>query len=158
MAALYYLYNFGSCVPSYVCKALTKGFFCSGEGFKIALVLWVMRLTTGVVTAVSIQCVPRPRSVQVAFLQCPSFEAVQQVLQSAKSQLGEVLAACEFLDAASMGLVTTHLEGVRNPLGPEGQQEAGPFYMVVETHGSSAAHDMEKLNSFLEVSSLFRCL
>ena len=73
------------------------------------------------------------------------------MLRSAKTQLGEILAACEFLDAASMGLVTSHLDGVRNPLESEGQQEGGTFYMVVETHGSSVDHDMEKLNSFLEV-------
>lgn len=67
--------------------------------------------TLGVVTAVSIQCVPRPASVQLAFLACASFEHVQRVLQAAKASLGEILSACEFLDAESMAMATTYLPG-----------------------------------------------
>jgi len=73
-------------------------------------------LLAGVVTAVAIQCAPKPASVQLAFFQCPSFTAVQQVLLSAKRQLGEILSAVEFLDAESLHMVTTHLPGVVNPL------------------------------------------
>lgn len=34
----------------------------------------------GVVTAVAVQCAPRPASVQLAFLQCPSYSHVLRVL------------------------------------------------------------------------------
>ncbi len=102
---------------------------------------------------------------QVAFLEAPSFEAVQAVLARAKAQLGEILSAVEFLDAESMSMVTQHLEGVRNPLSASGSdsssdssssgsgEQGGPFYMVVETSGSHEAHDAEKLEAFLEVSN-----
>ncbi|KAI8477357.1 MAG: hypothetical protein J3K34DRAFT_453004 [Monoraphidium minutum] len=134
--------------------------------------------TLGIVTAVSIQCAPRPASVQLAFLSCPSFTAVTATLALARRRLGEVLSAVEFLDTASMDLVCAHLPGAANPLQPAGGGgggEAGggsespaaagggdgsgggsggsggaPFYMLIETHGSCAAHDEAKLEGFLE--------
>jgi D-2-hydroxyglutarate dehydrogenase len=99
---------------------------------------------------VAIQCAPLPASVQLALLACPSFDAVQAVLRRAKRGLGEILAAVEFLDDASMHLVTNHLEGVINPLARDGSSGVSPFYMVVETHGSNARHDQEKMEEFLE--------
>lgn len=123
----------------------------------------VLLASAGVVTAVAIQCAPKPSSVQVAFLQCPSFEAVQQVLSQAKHQLGEILSAVEFLDSGSLSLATSLLPGVSNPLGNTGAAAAAgaaagagagsPMYMVIETQGSSEAHDKEKLEGFLEVGS-----
>lgn len=125
-------------------------------------------------TAVSIQCAPKPASVQLAFLSCPTFEAVQGVLRLAKRRLGEILSACEFLDSASMDMALRHLPGVSNPLqapgsgsdagshggggsggvadaaSADGTGRAAPFYMLIETHGSSEAHDAEKLEGFLE--------
>lgn len=68
----------------------------------------------------------------------------------------------EFLDAACSDLATTHLPGVSNPLEQSGQQGEGegdnsaaasPFYMLVETHGSDADHDKQKMERFLEVCS-----
>ena len=34
-------------------------------------------------------------------------------------------------------------------------QAASPFYMLIETHGSNAKHDTEKLDMFLEVSAAY---
>uniref|UniRef100_A0A061SMM5 D-2-hydroxyglutarate dehydrogenase n=1 Tax=Tetraselmis sp. GSL018 TaxID=582737 RepID=A0A061SMM5_9CHLO len=102
--------------------------------------------TLGVITAVSLLCPPMPSSVQVTFLAAPSFAAVQGVLSKARAGLGEVLSACEFLDAASLSVVSEHVEGAKSPLGGSGH----PFYMVVETSGSDARHDREKLEAFLE--------
>jgi len=102
--------------------------------------------TLGVVTGVSILCPPAPTSVQVTFLAVPSFKAVQSVLQKARTRLGEVLSACEFLDSTSLEVVTTHVETAINPL--EGNQH--PFYMVIETSGSNVEHDRQKLEMFLE--------
>lgn len=102
--------------------------------------------TLGVVTQVAVQCPPRPASVQLAFLSCASFQAVQRVLQRAKGMLGEVLSAVEFLDGASMGMATGYLPGVTNPLaGPP-----APFFMLVEAQGSCAEHDSAKMGSFLQ--------
>ncbi|KXZ53063.1 hypothetical protein GPECTOR_8g57 [Gonium pectorale] len=137
--------------------------------------------TLGIVTAVAIQCAPRPASVQVALLACPSFAAVTATLAAARRRLGEVLSAVEFLDTAASTLTTAHLDGVRNPLVAEtagggvnggGWGEAtggggevtrgsawspassgasgGPFYVLVETHGSDEEHDRQKMERFLE--------
>ncbi|EFJ45502.1 hypothetical protein VOLCADRAFT_63840 [Volvox carteri f. nagariensis] len=127
--------------------------------------------TLGIITAVAIQCAPRPASVQLALLACPSFQAVTATLRAARRVLGEVLSAVEFLDQACSHLATRHLEGVRNPLvqqlqpleGPQGGGEGGagathgsadaqsaPFYMLVETHGSDVDHDQQKMERFLE--------
>lgn len=84
----------------------------------------MLHLPAGVVTAVAIQCPPKPSSVQVAFLQCPSFAAVQQVLAQAKRQLGEILSAVEFLDSGSLALATSLLPGVSNPLQQPGAATA----------------------------------
>ncbi len=124
--------------------------------------------TLGVVTAVAVQCAPRPRSVQLAFLACPSFEHVTAALRTARTTLYEILSAVEFLDERCMRMATAHLEGVRNPLAgaAEGQGGAGagagagageagetsPFYMLVETHGSDPEHDRQKMERFLEAA------
>ncbi len=55
-----------------------------------------------------------------------------------------------------MDLACTYLEGVSNPLAGHGAESAGErgsqaFYVLVETSGSEARHDAEKLEGFLEV-------
>jgi D-2-hydroxyglutarate dehydrogenase len=102
--------------------------------------------TLGLITAVAIHCPPRPLAVNVSYLAVPSFEAAQQVFVAAKRDLGEVLSAFEFLDRESLDITLRHLPGAKDPL-PSCQ---APFYLVVETSGSSAAHDSEKLERFLE--------
>eukprot|EP00731_Ephydatia_muelleri_P020576 Em0013g303a len=72
-----------------------------------------------------------------------SFEAVWQTYLTAKTFLGEILSAVEFMDAASMQLVEKHL-ALCNPISPQ------PFYALVETSGSSDAHDKMKLDTFFE--------
>eukprot|EP00879_Flechtneria_rotunda_P026430 GHRR01028181.1.p1 GENE.GHRR01028181.1~~GHRR01028181.1.p1 ORF type:complete len:484 (+),score=127.00 GHRR01028181.1:517-1968(+) len=109
----------------------------------------------GVITSVAVQCATKPSSVQVALLQCASFAAVQQVLKNAKQQLGEILSAVEFLDQEAMNIYLGHSEGAVNPLAQSAEAAAaadsgGPFYMVVETQGSSETHDKEKLEGFFE--------
>ncbi|KAL5471360.1 hypothetical protein EMCRGX_G029471 [Ephydatia muelleri] len=99
--------------------------------------------TLGVVTAISILTPPRPKAVNVAFMGCSSFEAVWQTYLTAKTFLGEILSAVEFMDAASMQLVEKHL-ALCNPISPQ------PFYALVETSGSSDAHDKMKLDTFFE--------
>ncbi|EFN52862.1 hypothetical protein CHLNCDRAFT_26350 [Chlorella variabilis] len=115
--------------------------------------------TLGLITAVAIHCPPRPSAVNVCYLAVPSFEAAQQVFVAAKQQLGEVLSAFEFLDRESLLITLRHLPGAKDPL-PSCQarrtarrgplSRAAPLYVLVETSGSSAAHDGEKLGGFLE--------
>jgi len=109
--------------------------------------------TLGVVTAVALQCAPAPASVQSVFLAVPSFEAVTQVLLAARRQLAEILSAAEFLDDVCMSCVLEKLPGVSNPL-----PARSPFYMLLETHGSDAGHDTEKLERFLESAMSAGCV
>ncbi|KAM5325805.1 D-2-hydroxyglutarate dehydrogenase, mitochondrial isoform 3-T3 [Glossophaga mutica] len=99
--------------------------------------------TLGVITAVSILCPPKPRAVNVAFLGCPGFAEVLQTFSTCKGMLGEILSAFEFMDAECMRLVRHHLL-LACPV------QESPFYVLVETSGSRAEHDAEKLSSFLE--------
>ncbi|KAF6361331.1 D-2-hydroxyglutarate dehydrogenase [Rhinolophus ferrumequinum] len=99
--------------------------------------------TLGVITAVSILCPPKPKAVNVAFLGCPGFAEVLQTFSSCKGMLGEILSAYEFMDAECMQLVGHHLQ-LASPV------QESPFYVLIETSGSRAEHDAEKLSNFLE--------
>ena len=74
---------------------------------------------------------------------CNSFDQVLETFQVAKSNLGEILSAFEFMDNLSMACVCSNL-GLSNPIGDSN------FYVLVETSGSNANHDEEKLSSFLD--------
>ncbi|XP_074547787.1 D-2-hydroxyglutarate dehydrogenase, mitochondrial [Halichoeres trimaculatus] len=99
--------------------------------------------TLGVITAVSILCPRKPKSVNVVFLGCETFEQLLKTFQLCRGMLGEILSAFEFLDSECMRLLNTHLK-LANPISD------CPFYVVIETSGSDAAHDGEKLHNFLE--------
>ncbi|XP_034811481.1 D-2-hydroxyglutarate dehydrogenase, mitochondrial isoform X4 [Pan paniscus] len=125
--------------------------------------------TLGIITAVSILCPPKPRAVNVAFLVtcvppacgpgsprparllhpalrtpgCPGFAEVLQTFSTCKGMLGEILSAFEFMDAVCMQLVGRHLH-LASPV------QESPFYVLIETSGSNAGHDAEKLGRFLE--------
>ncbi|KAG1934959.1 D-2-hydroxyglutarate dehydrogenase, mitochondrial isoform X2 [Pimephales promelas] len=99
--------------------------------------------TLGVITAVSILCPRKPKAVNVAFLGCSSFQQLLETFQCCRGMLGEILSAFEFLDASCMKLLENHLK-LTNPI------TESPFYIVIETAGSNATHDEEKLHNFLE--------
>ena len=69
-----------------------------------------------------------------------------ETLATAKEQLGEVLAAFEFMDKAVLDQVATEK---RIPLLNDSEDNY-EFYVLVETQGSNAEHDMQKLELFLE--------
>lgn len=101
--------------------------------------------TLGIVTKLSIACPPLPASENVVFLACDSYDSVLELFKAARKQLGEILSAVEFLDAGCMDVVKQNC-GLQSPLA-----EPSPFYMLIETAGSDAAHDEEKLHKFLEL-------
>ncbi len=109
-----------------------KQLFIGGEG------------TIGVITKVSVQCPQRSQAKNVAFFGLESFEKVQQAFRQAKIQLSEILSAFELMDEHSQRIVHEVTKNNR-PLESE-----YPFYCLVETSGSNADHDSEKLQSFLE--------
>ncbi|XP_036927423.1 D-2-hydroxyglutarate dehydrogenase, mitochondrial isoform X1 [Acanthopagrus latus] len=99
--------------------------------------------TLGIITAVSILCPRKPKSVNVVFLGCETFEQLLKTFQLSRGMLGEILSAFEFLDSECMRLLNTHLK-LLNPISD------CPFYIVIETSGSDPTHDGEKLHNFLE--------
>ncbi|CAH0480834.1 unnamed protein product [Peronospora belbahrii] len=101
--------------------------------------------TLGVVTKVSILTPPRSSSTNVALLACEDFVSVQKAFVEAKKHLGEVLSAVEFMDRQSLDMVLSQQDWTKDPL-----ETPSPYYMLIETSGSNAGHDMEKLNEYLE--------
>jgi D-2-hydroxyglutarate dehydrogenase len=110
--------------------------------------------TLGVITACAIALPRLPTSVQTAFLGVETYEAVVETFVEARAHLGEVISAFEFLDAEAYALVTSSgaaaaADGgqghVRKPL-----DAACRHYVLLELSGSNAAHDQEKLHSFLK--------
>jgi len=99
--------------------------------------------TLGVVTRVAVACPARPAATNLALLSLPDWSSVDRTFRSSKRLLGEILSSCEFIDSGSMSCVTENL-GLTCPLAENN------FYMLVETSGSRAEHDEEKLTGFLE--------
>jgi len=102
-----------------------KQLFIGGEG------------TIGIVTGVSILCPQRPQAVSLAAFGVESFEKCQQTFVEAKTKLGEIISAFEFMDASSQRLMKIAKD---RSLGLEGKY---PFYCLVETSGSNSDHDQE---------------
>ncbi|CAD6195826.1 unnamed protein product [Caenorhabditis auriculariae] len=98
----------------------------------------------GVITSVTMTVVPAPDSVCSAMLGISSFENCLAVLKLAKRRLAEILSSFEFLDAAAMEALEENLK-----LAPL-LTEKSPFTILLETSGSKAEHDMEKVKNFLE--------
>jgi len=74
---------------------------------------------------------------------CSSFDAMLELLSAARVNLNEILSAFEFIDSEAMSSVMTHL-GVSNPI------TSSSFYVLIETSGSNATHDEQKLEAFLD--------
>ncbi|KAK4106831.1 hypothetical protein N658DRAFT_32229 [Parathielavia hyrcaniae] len=100
--------------------------------------------TIGIITKVSIHCPQRSPAQNVAFFGLESFDKVQRAFREAKGQLSEILSAFELMDEGSQALVR---QVTKNESPLEGQH---PFYCLIETSGSNADHDSEKLQAFLE--------
>lgn len=104
--------------------------------------------TLGIITKVALLCVPKPSSVQVAFLACKSFEDLIQAFTKAKAMLGEILSAFELIDQESLKAVQLHFK-IKVPIEPITKH---PFYILIETSGSNEQHDEEKLQHFVEAA------
>ncbi|KAF2021208.1 hypothetical protein BU24DRAFT_487673 [Aaosphaeria arxii CBS 175.79] len=109
-----------------------KHLFIGGEG------------TIGIITGISIICPQRSPAVNVAYFGLESFEQAQKAFTEAKSHLSEILSAFEMMDGRTQKIIQK-VAGTKLPL--EGDY---PFYCLIETSGSNADHDSEKLQNFLE--------
>lgn len=126
--------------------------------------------TLGIVTKVALLCIPKPASVNVAFVgkmkqnpptkflimyavinerhisACQSFEALLQTFSMAKRMLNEILSAFELIDQESLKVLQLHFK-IQSPIEPVSKY---PFYVLLETMGSNDKHDGEKLMLFIE--------
>ena len=101
--------------------------------------------TLGVITAANILCPPAPASINAALFAVDSYDKIPQILSQARRALGEILSAFEFWDSGSQALLGKHFGDISMPL-----QQASPFYVLIETHGSDAGHDQEKIAGLIE--------
>ena len=65
--------------------------------------------TLGIITRASILCAPLPNSVNVAYVSLESFDHVREVFKAARSQLGEILSAFEFVDEDCLDTLKANL-------------------------------------------------
>ncbi|PFH61093.1 hypothetical protein XA68_18247 [Ophiocordyceps unilateralis] len=117
----------------------------NNTGYDVKQLLIGAEGTLGIITKLAIQCAPRPAAVNVAYLGLGSFDAARHAFREARAHLSEILSAFELMDRRSQQLVHA-VRRHRRPL----QDEGLPFYCLVETSGSDAGHDHEKLQRFLE--------
>jgi FAD/FMN-containing dehydrogenase len=83
---------------------------------------------------------------------------VLQVLQQAKTTLSEILAALEWMDRAAVALVGKQVSIPVTMVDDKDHVTKNdndvnyyyPYYLLVETHGSSVEHDSAKMQTFLE--------
>jgi len=118
-------------------------------GYKLHQLLVGSEGTLGVITDVIFQCPPAPRSKQTALLAIPSNDAVFQVMQVARYQLGEILACLEWMDRGIVDILgRNHHLPVRLPEGKKANNNGA--LILLETHGTDESHDTEKLFAFLQ--------
>ena len=90
--------------------------------------------TLGVITAAVLRLVPRPRSVETAFVGVPSPEKALELLGVATERTAGTVTSFEIMLRMGVDLVIEHATGCRNPLaGPH------PWYVLIEL--SSQAHE-----------------
>lgn len=74
-----------------------------------------------------------------------SYEKVLGTLKKARKELGEILSAVEVMDAITIDWGRAHTQ-LTSPIGQY------PFYLLIETAGSSQEHDELKINAFLDTA------
>ncbi|KAK6634975.1 hypothetical protein RUM44_000224 [Polyplax serrata] len=99
--------------------------------------------TLGIITKVVIQCPPLPKSITVGLLGLNSFQSVLEAFKHARTNLGEILSACEMMDATGFE-TTTRTFNMKNPLSDKYQ-----FYMLLETRSGLGENDVDKMNNFV---------
>lgn len=103
--------------------------------------------TLGVVTKVALLAPRLPARVDVAFVAATDFPSCVAMLRDARSRLGDVLNAFEFMDRASLDLVVARLKGAKDPL----PKHPAPFYVLVETAAreGDGARERRRLGDFV---------
>jgi FAD/FMN-containing dehydrogenase len=83
--------------------------------------------TLGVITAAVLRLVPRPRSVEAAFVGVPSPDAALSLLTIAEQSAGGSVTSYELMPREGLEIVLHHTPGCRDPLGAP-----HPWYVLIE--------------------------
>jgi FAD/FMN-containing dehydrogenase len=83
--------------------------------------------TLGIITAAVLRLVPRPRSVEVAFLAVPSPEAAVQLLNVSNGRAAGDVTSFELMSRDGVEMVLKHAPGTRDPL-----DAPHPWYVLLE--------------------------
>ena len=100
--------------------------------------------TLGVITAAVLRLVPRPRSVETAFVGVPSPEAALELLGIATERTAGGVTSFEIMLRMGVELVIEHATGCRDPLsGPH------PWYVLIELSSQARSGLRENLEGIL---------
>jgi FAD/FMN-containing dehydrogenase len=100
--------------------------------------------TLGVITAAVLRLVPRPRSVETAFVGVPSPEAALELLGIATERTAGGVTSFEIMLRMGVEMVIEHASGCRNPLsGPH------PWYVLIELSSQARSGLRENLEGIL---------
>jgi D-lactate dehydrogenase (cytochrome) len=100
--------------------------------------------TLGVITAAVLRLVPRPRSVETAFVGVPSPEAALELLTLATEQTFGAVTSFELMLRLGIELVLRHGSGCRDPL-----PEPHPWYVLIELSSQARSGLRETLEEIL---------
>ena len=90
--------------------------------------------TLGVITAAVLRLVPRPRSVETAFVGVPSPEAALALLSIATERAGGGLTSYELMPREGLEIVLLYTAGCRDPLAAK-----HPWYVLIELSSQSTS-------------------
>lgn len=101
--------------------------------------------TLGIITAAVLRLVPRPRSVETAWVAVPSPDASLDLLGIATQRTGGGVTSFELMCRLGIDTVLRHAPGTRDPL-----TEKSPWYVLVELSSQASSGLREVLESILE--------
>jgi FAD/FMN-containing dehydrogenase len=100
--------------------------------------------TLGVITAAVLRLVPRPRSIETAFVGVPSPQAALALLTLAADAAGAGVTSYELLPRTGMEIVLRHAAGCRDPLAAP-----HPWYVLIELSAQSSSGLREVMETVL---------
>jgi FAD/FMN-containing dehydrogenase len=100
--------------------------------------------TLGVITAAVLRLVPRPRSIETAFVGVPSPEAALALLTAVADAAGGGVTSYELLPRTGMEIVLRHAAGCRDPLAAP-----HPWYVLIELSAQSTSGLREVMEAVL---------
>jgi D-lactate dehydrogenase (cytochrome) len=100
--------------------------------------------TLGIITAAVLRLLPRPRSVETAFVGLNSPEAALELLGIATERTGGAVTSFELMKRNGLETVCNHMPGCRDPLA-----EAHPWYVIIELSSQARTGLREQMEGIL---------